>query len=364
MGARLGWLAAALLTASCTGSSVALQSPPPANGSTGSYGSPPASPAATISPIGSPAPNAPRCRLPVVSWDQAFLSRQAGFIDTATGTFSPDPSGVMVSDDSTGLYHTPDQPYLYGQGGSSYDLARHRWLPVPRDYVSPDGDTYAYAVRQPGPLPGVHIVDVATLSDRVVAGTGGDPDPRGYHYYVVGYQTDGVYLTRVNQLGGGGLWRLDPATGALTQVSTDAPGIGVVVVGSQAWWNTPHGSSTPEDPFIYHQYLTGAPGQHAETWFERPGLRVNVIGAASGKAIVVAESAATIELWLLTTPNSATQIYGAAGDRTVGTLPPFDTAVAEPGGWWIGSESGLFFTSNDAFGQVSTKPVRVAGECA
>lgn len=349
----MGWLAVALLTVSCSGSSVALQTPPPTNGS----------PATTSSPTASPAPNAPLCRLPVLSWDQLYVSRQAGFIDTTTGTYSADPSGVMVSDHSTGLYHTPDQPYLYGLNGSSYDRAKHLWVPVPREYVSPDGGAYAYAVPQPGPLPGVHIVDVATLRDRVVPGTSGDPNPRGYHYYVVSYQPDGVYLTRDNQLGGGGLWRLDPATGVLTQVSTDAPGIGVFVVEGQAWWTSPHSSSSPNDPYVYHQYLTGAPGQHAETWFQRPGLRVDVIGVASGRAVVVAESTGTIELWLLTTPNSATQIYGAAGSGIIGTYPPFLTAVAEPTGWWIGSESGLFFASKDAFGRVSAKPVRVAGGC-
>jgi hypothetical protein len=298
-----------------------------------------------------------------VSWDQLYLSRQAGFIDTATGTYGADPSGLMLWDESTGLDHTPDQPYLYGLGGTSYNRAQHRWMPVPREYVSPDGRAYAYAAPRAGPSPGVHIVDLATLRDTVVPGTSGDPDPRGYHYYVVSYQPDGVYLTRVNQLGGGGLWRLDPATGALTQVSSDAPGSGVYVVEGEAWWTSPHSSSSPDDPYVYHQYLTGAQGQHAETWLQRPGFRVDVIGVASGRAVVVADSAGTIEMWLLTSAASATQIYGAAGSGSVGTYPPFLTAVAEPTGWWIGSRSGLFFASKDAFGRVAATPVRVAGDC-
>jgi hypothetical protein len=91
---------------------------------------------------------------------------------------------------------------------------------------------------------------------------------------------------------------------------------------------------------------------------------VDVIGVESGSAVVVAESTGTIELWLLTTPNSATQLYSAAGSGSVGTYPPFLTAVGEPAGWWIGSESGLFFASKDAFGRVSAKPLRVAGDCS
>src|SRR5260370_25428049 len=121
--------------------------------------------------MASPPPNAPLCRLPVVSWEQQYLARQAGFIDTATGTYTADLSGVMVSDESTGLDHTPDHPYLYGLGGSSYNRAHHRWLPVPREYVSPDGPTYADAASQAGPSPGVHIVHLAALRDRVGAGT-------------------------------------------------------------------------------------------------------------------------------------------------------------------------------------------------
>ena len=108
---------------------------------------------------------------------------------------------------------------------ASYDSDQHRWVPVPREWVSPDGSSYAYAVIQPGAAQGVHIVDVRTGSDRVIPGTSGDPDARGSHFGVVAYQLDGVYLNRVSQLGANGLWLLNPTTGAITQVSTDAPGV-------------------------------------------------------------------------------------------------------------------------------------------
>src|SRR5260370_40653478 len=163
MGLRISWLAVVLLTVSCSGSSVAVQTPPPTDGPPASYSSPLASSATTSSTMASPPPNAPLCRLPVVSWEQQYLARQAGFIDTATGTYTADLSGVMVSDESTGLDHTPDHPYLYGLGGSSYNPAHHRWVPVPREYGSPGGAAYAYAARQAGPTPGGLIVALATL---------------------------------------------------------------------------------------------------------------------------------------------------------------------------------------------------------
>jgi hypothetical protein len=303
-------------------------------------------------------------------WTYPNPERQGGFLDMASGSFTADPQSVMVFDNGAGLNRTPGQPYLYGTSGdsvwapSAYDQAQHRWLPVPPQWVSPDGSTYAYSVQGQG----VHLVNVASALDRVVPGTTGLSAQ--VHYSVVGYTTNGVYLTQWGPTGGPGigLWRLDPVSNAISEASTDTPGIGVFVgetalespptIGyPDAWWN-----GDPLDPHVYHQYLTGAAGQHGETWFQRPGFRMKVIGVdTAGRAIVVAQSASQVEVWLLATPNSATQLYAIA--NTGSSDLPFKTAVANTGGWWIGSQSGVYFATATGLIRASTTPAVVVGGC-
>ncbi|HEV2216341.1 MAG TPA: hypothetical protein VGV88_02100 [Candidatus Dormibacteraeota bacterium] len=304
-------------------------------------------------------------------WSDIGQESQGGFIDTSTGAFSAAPRSVLVGDSTTGRTRTPDQPYLYGLGASeptsaqaSYDAPQQRWLPVPREFVSPDGSSYAYTYIQPGPLQGVHLVDVKTGSDRLIPGTLGDTDPRGFHYWVVAFQPEGIYVTRVNQLGGGGLLLLDPGTGALRQVSTDATGGYMFVAGRQGWWTLPSPDlNAASDPYVYHQPLTGVAGQHAETWFQRPGFRMFVLGVnTTGQAVVMAQSRLSDELWLLGTPSSSDQISSVPAPTGLEILP-FKTAVADAGGWWIGSSAGVFYASGSKLQQVSTTPAVVVGGC-
>ena len=222
-------------------------------------------------------------------WSYPNRESQGGFIDTASGRFVADPDSVMVLDSAKGRYRTAGQPYLCGNWGdavlpaSTYDQTHHRWLPVPPEYVSPDGARYAYAVAANSPGGGVHLVDIATATDRIVPGTMDVPDT---NYFVVGYLNDGVYLDRFGPSGGGaiGLWRLNPTSNAIVQVSTDAPAVGVFVgqtplenqpnaMTPDAWWTTVSADfSASSDPYVYFQYITGAPGQRGEDWFQRPGF--------------------------------------------------------------------------------------------
>lgn len=303
-------------------------------------------------------------------WTYPNPETQGGFLDSRTGSFRVDPASGLVLDSSTGLNRTSDTPYLYGMygdpllAGSSYDPSRHRWLPVPPQYVSPDGSSYAYAVQGQG----VHLVDVASGTDQVVPGTI-RPNQQA-HFRVAGFLEGGVYLTQWGPTGGPGLglWRLDLASKAITQVSADPPGEGEFVgqtplvsppsVGNpDVWW-----TSDPGDPHVYHQYLAGAPGQHGETWFQRPGFRVYVIGVdTAGRAIVVAQSTEQVEVWLLATPNGATRLD--VTPNTGSTDVMFKTAVSDRNGWWLGSRSGVFLATAGALRQVSTTPAVVVGGC-
>jgi len=78
--------------------------------------------------------------------------------------------------------------------------------------------------------------------------------------------------------------------------------------------------------------------------------------------VVLARSSSQVELWLLSTPNSASQIYSATNGS--GPNLPFKTAVADDGGWWIGSRAGMFFATTSAFKQVPSTPSVAVGGCS
>jgi hypothetical protein len=217
-------------------------------------------------------------------------------------------------------------------------------------------------------------VNVATGIDRIVPGTVTISDDQA-NYLVVGYLQDGVYMGRSGRGGPRiGLWRLDLGSGVILNVSTDAP-LGGVLVGNAplvnppsvgnpvAWWSTISADfSASSDPHVYYQYLTGVAGQHGETWFERAGFRINVIGVdRAGHGMVVAESEREVEIWLLQ-ESTSTRLNSAANNGSPDL--PFNTAVADAGGWWIGGRTGVFFATTASFTRVSTTPAVVVGGCA
>lgn len=302
---------------------------------------------ATASP--SPAWSGPVCTLPVMLWSDIGQESQPGFIATSTGVFTADPKGAAA---------------LHGQSGS-YDAALRAWVPVPREHVSPDGSQYSYTSIQPGPSQGVHLVDVRSGADHVIPGSQGDPDSRGFHYWVVAFQPEGIYVSFISQIASRGLLLMNPVSGSATQVSTDtdAAGAGIFVSGRQAWW-TGNPNATPPDPSVYDQPLTGVAGQHAESWFSRDGYTPYVLGAAAdGHAIVDVHAFAGDELWVLATPNISRMVGSAPDLSGNATVVPFRTAVEDTSGWWIGGKNGVYFTAGSTMQTVSSTPAIVVGAC-
>src|SRR5262245_60519653 len=145
----------------------------------------------------------PSCRLPVASGDAPVDGRTAdgtaghgGFVRLPGGTFTADPASL-----------------------GTYDRAISRWLPVFRAWVSPDGTKYAWSEYRSaaGPATGiVHVVDAASGADHPVT----VPAPS----YVVSYEREGVYVTRVvpnSDAPSQGLALVDPAAGTTRQVAAD-----------------------------------------------------------------------------------------------------------------------------------------------
>src|SRR5712691_11967409 len=109
--------------------------------------SPSPSPTATASPTESAsaatAPPVMRCKLPVVT------DSDAGWVTFPGGNYQPDPKANVT------LAHSSSFPL-----SKSYDKAVERWLPVPRDQISPDGKHFAYADLPPVDGSPVHVVDL------------------------------------------------------------------------------------------------------------------------------------------------------------------------------------------------------------
>src|SRR5260370_21065222 len=137
-------------------------------------------------------------------------------IDRGTGAvldIPAPPIGPKVfnsSDDPVSQVKLPDgEP----RSALSYDWAFKRWLPVPHQWVSPDGARYVYADSQGR----VHLAGVSDRSDAIIAS--------GANWGLYGFTETGIYAGQRDpskQPSLLGLWRLSPTGGAAPKVAPDA----------------------------------------------------------------------------------------------------------------------------------------------
>jgi hypothetical protein len=215
-------------------------------------------------------------------------------------------------------------------------------VPVHREAVSPDGRRYAYtegwSASPPAP-PRLHIADAATRADLSVVTM-----PDGQPYQVADFTSNGVYLVISFEGTAPGVWRFDPASGALTKVSngfyppTGAAWIGVV---------------DPRDPKPQQSAMTGAAqpdridrrddaGQ-TTTWFYAPGYQVSWVAFSGSPALLVSAfhqtdpAASTYDevYWLVDGPGQATRLVFQTS-QPLNLLSGFGSAIADAHGIWIG----------------------------
>jgi hypothetical protein len=228
----------------------------------------------TSTPVSSPSSNPlplaafPDCRLPYIKPPSAAHSFTGGFVSGQPATWTQD-SLSTLSGSANNLLITDAKPTLTGSALSSwdtgsYDAAIKRWLPVRRSQVRDDGLAYAYA--EPFASAGgaqydstrVHVVSLPGGGDRVVY-TG---SPR----VVVAYEPDGVYISSVRYFAGegfgSGLWRIDPSTGASTEIPN---GMGFQSIEGRFAWTAGGG--------IQPKVLTrlDVTAGTAQTWFDTNG---------------------------------------------------------------------------------------------
>ncbi|HVH65538.1 MAG TPA: hypothetical protein VM674_05835 [Candidatus Acidoferrum sp.] len=310
-------------------------------------------PAASGSPVATASTTATasgglNCRLPIVTTDTGGQVQHAGFLSIPSGTFAPDPRGTPAP-----------KPLNYGL---AFDRGYDKWLPVNWRLVSDDGSRYVYAdYPNPDPLAAgahsvIHIVNVATGADRVLASSG--------QYIIMDYTGNDVYLTQwVGGHDGPGpqvQWVLNPSTGVVTALP-GGPKYGYWVSAGAGWrtdYNTAdptvHNGPSGGNRLIRIDLATGA----ETTWLYQQGADwVQVLGFdLKGHPIVGVGAGNTITIWLLSDVAHRSQI--ASGPAF------YSGAVGDSNGIWLsGSDGTYLYTPIAGLQKMATTGGQIAAGC-
>ena len=288
------------------------------------------------------------CRLPVLIENKPQYGWTGGFLTFPASTYQQDPAGVLTAI-GDGVIGTEAQPSLRGYtfGSPFYDLAARRWVPASAGEASPDGSSYASVY--PGldePAMFVDIVTVATGASRSfkialpAAGVGLGwrlADYDGRYVYLVAAQADQFPK---------GVWRFDPASGALSQLLPTTAGHILLVQNGVAWLGLvdpadlapptpPKGEGFDEISSI--NLDTGA----SQMWIYRAGEAVQFWGLDSaGRPLVMVRPGpnfdATVPLVLVDSP-------GSEGIAIPAGFLPLGAMEADSGRLWFGSSQGIYY---------------------
>jgi hypothetical protein len=333
---RRSLLLIALVVASCS------------NGAPAGTSSSTQSPSTAKTATASPAPTG--CRLPLWLYDRSTNIGTANFLQV--------PGAVLVA----------AQPAVTSPNVlAAYVPVAKRWVPVARSLVSPNGSYYAYNETSGNPeVDRLHVVDLATSADHVIAQGGVDG---GYEAFDV--EADGIYAGRAPNGPATlpGLWRLDPKTGAATRL--DATQRWQWISGGYAFATVPNstdpvvvqGGPLP-DTLLRLDLRTGA----VQEWFRKRGVFPNVIGFDwNGRPLVILGQTLG-DLVVVTGASSVQPIAGGTPDVTFSQVIP--SLVAFSDGFWFTADQGLFsYSGNVGFqkmwsnGSSSGLYVEVAGPC-
>jgi hypothetical protein len=283
------------------------------------------------------------CRLPIFNGGPG----SGGFLVFPDRSFIGDPrSGVTVPSPSPGATPPAQGPYgPQGFFGLSYDRAAARWVPVPRNWITPDGKRYAYS----GYPEGVYVVDVAANTQTEI----GD----GRRWQVLDAEAEGVYASEAGNAGPvAGLWLL-PFAGSPTQLTIS--GYWNSVGGGAAYGtetsSLPNGVPTLIDRLDLKTHVQ----QH---WFQVVGATSSPFGFdAFGHPIYMvqgfAPNSTTAELWLVTGLGTAEVI--AYNNNFSG--PP----VADSHGIWLMNWQSIYlFVPGRGMFLAANVGGQLAGGCA
>jgi len=267
-------------------------------------------------------------------------------VEGADGHFTADRAGGYLLN-SEGTPSTSAAPLLVGSFGTpsgSYDRAARRWLPVSRDNVRSDGLAYAYAEGykakpsdQLESLTRIHVVSLADGNDRVIFSGG--------PYAVLAYEPEGIYIVGVHYYAGessNGLWRLDPASGAVVSISANGY---FVHVGGGVGWTLDRGIQ----PFVLTRLdlKTGA----TQVWADVTNVAwLSFVGVdGSGNPFVLQSSLSgggqPDVLVMFTSPMNGTPI--ANGNFSL-------SSITDAHGSWFSGPDGIYLYSSGTMRRVSS----------
>ena len=287
------------------------------------------------------------CKLPVVT------DNDAGWVTFPGGSYQPDPKANVT------LSHSTSFPL-----SKSYDKAVERWLPVPRDQISPDGKHFAYADLPPIDNSPIHVADSSTGAAR--AFNPGTP-PTDSLWVAVDYETEGIYLTTQPNGPAGvvGLWLLDPSTGTVKPI--DATHSWQYISAGGAWGTsdalTGHGPG-PGSRLLRMDLKSGA----IVSWYKRTDVEFTVAGAdGSGHPIVQISKTSAPQLIVITAANAAAILFPAPGSA-IPSLSNIVHPVTDTHGIWFGDTGGSISLYTPTAGirkvaQVGSGNVTAAGGC-
>ena len=223
----------------------------------------------------------------------------AGFVNIPSGEFSVDPAATLqdLPSDKSGL-------------SATYSSPLKRWLPADSRTVSPDGRSYVYVKWLPqdanysikGVTPTsteLHVVNAANKTDRKLWSSAD-------LITIDMWDSQGILVDTSPNGGSSAVWRIDPATGRVTQAPSDA---------GQA--------SLPDNALPQNGVMEMTLGQDKQG---RAVFRIGSRDPGTKYSVVVVES------------GQATTIYsGVAGDAT-----DFDPggAYSDAHGLWLGNDDG------------------------
>lgn len=281
------------------------------------------------------------CRLPI---DQG-PSGSGGFIAFPNGTYTADPRSAVNL--PAGL---PSPVAQFGGNqntGITYDHTHARWLPVPPNWVAPDGSRYVY--------PGLQSIHVVSTADNSFTELGA-----GKAWFVMSVDAQGVYAT-IQQAAG--LWYL-PWTGAAQQII--ATGYWQAVGFGAAW-----GSPAPAlpngvtNPITRLDLKTGV----SVPWFALDGSPSQVVGFDnSGAPLIVVTSHPGqgynhTYLWWVPAVGEGIAI-AILNDGGPSSFAPNFPPISDAHGIWFGSQQGIFlFVPKDGWYLASRFSGQLAGRC-
>jgi hypothetical protein len=134
-------------------------------------------------------------------------SPSPGWLDLPSGRFSSDPTSTAA---------------MSRDGYVAWDSSLGKWLPTEPVMISPDGSRYI-PKDAPNQIADAHTgATVATF-------------PSGEYNRVIGWTSAGIYLMHVGQAFVAGLWRIDPLSGAVTNLTPTSQVIWEIVDKDSAW---------------------------------------------------------------------------------------------------------------------------------